>query len=93
LTLSSIQGTKIADPRTIYVRADGGRTYRIGFSNDCNSADTYSLVMHPVDNNGRVCSAIALDISVRTTGERCVPTSLERLSAEEAAALPPKDRP
>jgi hypothetical protein len=93
LTISSIQGSKLADPRTLYVRADGGRTYRIGFAANCNSADSYSLILHPVDNGGQVCHAIGLDVRVRGTGETCTPSSLTRLSREEAAALPAKLKP
>jgi hypothetical protein len=91
--LGNVQGSKLADPRTLYLRADGGRTFRIGFSADCNTGGSYSLILHPVDNSGEVCQAIGLYIAVRDTGERCVPTSLQRLSPEEAAAIPPRDRP
>ena len=76
------------------MRADGGRTYRIGFAANCNSADSYSLVLHPVGNGNQVCRAIGLDVHVRGTGEACTPDSLTRLSprggrrvAGEAQAL------
>ncbi|HVN00699.1 MAG TPA: hypothetical protein VMT68_10850 [Caulobacteraceae bacterium] len=88
-----VENSKLADPRTLYLRADGGRIFRIGFSNDCSTGDTYGLILHPVNNGGEICSAIELDIAVRTTGERCVPTSFARLTPEEAAAIPAKYRP
>jgi hypothetical protein len=89
----NILNSKMPDPRTLYLRADGGRTFKIGFSNDCVAGDIYGLILHPTDNNGSICSAIELDVAVRTTGLRCVPTSLERLSPEETAQIPPKYRP
>ncbi len=91
--LNSISGSTLADASTLYIRADGGRVFRIGFANPCNTASSYTLILHPVSNNGVVCSAIGLDIAVRDTRERCVPSTLERLTPEEAAALPAKVRP
>ncbi|HEY2707419.1 MAG TPA: hypothetical protein VGI95_05140 [Caulobacteraceae bacterium] len=93
ITMGHIQNTKMASPRVLLVRADGGHTFRIGFASDCNSAASFGVVMHPFDNSGQVCQPLALDISVRDTGERCIANSLSRLSDEEVAALPPRLRP
>ncbi len=90
--LRNMQNSKIADPRTLYIRASD-RVYRIEFQNDCNTAQSYSLVLHPADNSGQVCKAIELDVHVRDTGEACVPKSITRLTPDEVAALPAKDRP
>ena len=92
-TLRNISGTTVANPRTVYVRADGGHTYRIEFQSDCSGASSYSLVMHPTDNSGRVCKAIELDVHVRDTGESCIPSRISQLTPDEVAALPPKDKP
>jgi hypothetical protein len=89
----NVLNSKMADPRTLYLRADGGRTFKIGFSNDCVAGDIYGLILHPTANGGEICNAIDLDVAVRETGLRCVPTSLERLSPEEAAQIPLKYRP
>jgi len=91
--VDDIQNSKMDGPRTLYVRADGGRTYRIEFAADCNTAGAYSLVLHPVTNNDQICHAIELNVRVRETGEFCEPRTISRLTPEEAAALPPKVRP
>jgi hypothetical protein len=91
--MSDAGDSKMDGPRTLLIRADGGRIFRIEFAADCNTAETYGVVLHPVDNSGVVCSAIGLDVHARSTGEACVPTSLTRLTPEQAAALPAKVRP
>jgi hypothetical protein len=91
--VGDIQNSKLDGPRTLYVRADGGRTFRIEFANDCNSAATYSLVLHPVNNGDQICQPIELNVRVRDTGEFCEPRSISRLTPDEAAALPAKVRP
>jgi hypothetical protein len=91
--VNNIQGTKLDGPRTLYVRADGGRTYRIEFAADCNSAAAYALVLHPVSNNDQICQAVELNVRVRDTGEMCEPQTISRLTPDEAAALPAKVRP
>jgi hypothetical protein len=90
--VDNIQNSKMDGPRTLYVRADGGRTYRIGFAADCNTAATYSLILHPVNNGNEICKPIELNVRVRETGEFCEPQTLNRLTPEEAAALPAKVR-
>ena len=92
--VNDIQNSKMAGPRTLYVRADGGRTYRIGFAADCNTAAAYSLILHQVNNDtDPICSPVELNVRVRHTGEFCEPSSISRLTPEEAAALPPQVRP
>jgi hypothetical protein len=91
--LENIQNSKMAGPRTLYVRADGGRTFRIEFAGDCNSASSYSLVLHPANNNDQICHAIELNVRVRDTGEFCEPRTMVRLTPDEAAALPARVRP
>jgi hypothetical protein len=91
--LENIQSSKLDGPRTLYVRADGGRTFRIDFAADCNSAAAYSLVLHPVSNNDQICQSIELNVRVRDTGEACEPQTISRLTPDEAAALPAQVRP
>ncbi len=93
LRISHIQSTHFADPHTLFIRADGNQFYRLEFGPPCYDAANETLIVHPFANNDMVCSAIGLNISVRATGERCIPTRLTRLSPDEAAAIPPRDRP
>jgi hypothetical protein len=93
LNLDDIQGQRVANDHTVYLRGGGGAVWRLTFSNNCANAADETLVMNPVTNNGVVCSAIELNVRVRSTGQACVPSSLTRLTPEEAAAIPPRDRP
>jgi len=91
--LSDIGGSKLADPSTLYVRVNGSRVFRIEFENPCPSASTYSLIMHPVNNDDMICRAIELNVSVRDTHESCPPKSLTELTPAQVAALPANVRP
>jgi hypothetical protein len=92
--VNNIQNSKMDGPRTLYVRADGGRTFRIEFAADCNTAAAYSLILHQVNNDTTpICRGIELNVRVRDTGEFCEPRSISRLTPDEAAALPAKVRP
>ncbi|HUZ11984.1 MAG TPA: hypothetical protein VMU93_03920 [Caulobacteraceae bacterium] len=92
LNLGDIQGQRVANDHTVYLR-EGGRIWRLGFANACADARNETLIMHPVANNGVICSAIELNVRVRRTGQACVADSLTRLTPEAAAALPRRDRP
>jgi hypothetical protein len=63
------------------------------FSSDCDSDSNGPLIVNPVDNSGEICSAIGVNISLRETGQRCMPTTLTKLSDDEVAAIPKKDLP
>ena len=91
--LRNINGSKLADARNYYVRTDSGRVFHIEFGSDCLTAHTYPLVVSAVDNSGEICNAIGLNVTVRDTGESCIPTRLNLLSPDEVAALPPNARP
>lgn len=93
LRVSHIQSTRFADPHTLYLRADGNQYYRMNFAASCWDAANETLVIHPFANNDEVCGVSGLNISVRATGIRCIPSSLERLTPDEVAQLPPHDRP
>jgi hypothetical protein len=91
--MSQIVSTRMAGFRTLYMRGGPGEYYRMDFAADCNNLGSEPLVMHPFANNDEICHAIDLNVSVRGTGERCLPTNLTRLTPDEVAAIPPKDRP
>ena len=91
--LNQIQATHLANPRTLYFRTGARTFYRMDFAADCNDMGTEPLIIHPFDNGGQICGAISVDISVRETHQRCLPTSMRRMTAEEVAATPPRDLP
>ena len=92
LTLGLIDGQRVADDHTVYLR-QGRAVWRLGFANDCANAANETLIFHPITNNGVVCHAIDLNVRVRATGQSCIASSLVRLTDEEAAALPKRFQP
>ena len=90
---TQIENTRMVGAHTLYIRTSARTVYRMDFANDCDSDSNGPLIVHPVDNSGQICSAIGVDISVRETGQRCIPTDLARLSPDEVAAIPKKDLP
>ena len=91
--VTQIQNTRMADLRTLYIRTSARTFYRMNFGADCNNLGTEPLVIHPVDNSGDICGAISVDVGVRGTGQRCIPTDLTRLSPDQVAAIPKQDLP
>ena len=90
---NQIQNTRMVHSRVLYIRTSARSFYRMDFANDCDSDSNGPLIVHPVDNNGEICSAIGVNISLRETGQRCMPTTLTKLSDDEVAAIPKKDLP
>ncbi len=91
--LGSVNTTRIVGHREVLFRANGNRVFRMEFSADCNASGNEPLVFHPFDNTDQICHAIDLNVSVRATHEGCIPTSLRRLTPDEVAQIPLKDRP
>jgi hypothetical protein len=91
--LGSLNNTRMVGHREVLFRASGDRIFRMDFSADCNASGNEPLVFHPFSNNDQICRAIDLNVTVRDTHEGCIPTSLRRLTPEEVAQIPPKDRP
>ena len=92
--LSHLDNSRLAqDHRALYLRVYGRQYYRMDFSGSCNSSGNEPLVLRPVDNGDLICHAIDVNVSVRSTHEGCIPTSLRRLTPDEVNAIPPADRP
>ena len=81
------------DHRALYIRTSGRGYYRMDFAGNCNSSGNEPLVIQPVTDSGQVCSAIGVNVSVRDTHERCMPSQLSLLSPDEVAQIPKKDLP
>ena len=90
---SQIENTRMANDRTLYIRTSARRYYRMDFAGDCDAQVNGPLIIHPVSNSGQICSAIGVNVSVRETGQQCLPTQLTRLSPDEVAQIPKKDLP
>jgi hypothetical protein len=90
---TQIENTRMANDRTLYIRTSARGFYRMDFANDCDAEANGPLIIHPVSNSGQICSAIGVNVSVRETGQQCLPTQLTRLSPDEVASIPKKDLP
>ena len=83
----------VEDHRAMYLRVHGNQYFRMDFSSACNRSGNEPLVVSSVGSPDLICHAIDLNVSVRDTHEGCIPTSLRRLTPDEVASIPPKDRP
>jgi hypothetical protein len=91
---TQIMNTRMSrDHRALYIRTSGRGYYRMDFASDCNHSGDEPLVIQPVSNSGQVCSAIGLNVSVRETHERCMPTQLALLTPDEVSQIQKKDLP
>lgn len=83
----------VGDDHTLYFDVAGRSVYRVVMSNNCLAGVVSSdpLVLRDRVGTGRVCSKMDLDVGVR--GNRCIVDHLQKLTPEEAAALPRKIKP
>jgi hypothetical protein len=93
IRMNQIMNTRMVHSRVLYIRTSARTFYRMDFSSDCDSDSNGPLIIHPIDNSGEICSAIGVNISVRETGQRCLPSELTKLTADEVATIPKKDLP
>ena len=90
---SQMNNSRMSDNnRVMYIRAYGNQFFRMDFSDSCNRSGNEPLIVRPV-NDDLICHAIDLTISVRSTHEGCIPTSLTKLTPDEVAQIPARDRP
>ncbi|MFL5296869.1 MAG: hypothetical protein ACJ798_10860 [Phenylobacterium sp.] len=90
---SDIRNHTVGDDHTMYFDVGGRGVYRAVMSNSCLASAVSSdpIVMVDRTGSGRICRKIDLDVAVR--GTRCIVDRLERLTPEEVAALPKRQRP
>lgn len=92
--LNQLKSLKADGPRTLYAIVDAHTVFRIDLDNDCSGLGdgTDSAIIRPLSSN-HICSALAMNISVRETGQRCMARTMTRLTDDEVAALPKSVRP
>jgi hypothetical protein len=90
---TQIESTRMPNDRVLYIRTSARGYYRMDFAGDCDANANGPLIIHPFSNSGQICSAIGVDVSVRETGQRCLPTQLTPLTPAEVAQIPKKDLP
>ena len=92
-----IQNILAPDDHTIYLRVRNNAIYRIDTVSECPELpfNDGRISLQTTPGSSTVCHAIDLDLRVFNHGVStpCLIKSLHKLTPEEAAALPKKDRP
>jgi|GEM_PF-336370 len=98
-----IDNHRVADDHTLYIRVANRDVYRLEMAGSCLAAASSSdpLVIREPPGVPYACRPIDLDISIARGGLGlgggtpipCIVKSMTRLTPDEVAALPPRDRP
>ena len=93
--LRSMDSTRAADARTLYAKV-GRDTWRFDMAGAClSTVSSDGLIIEPIGGRSTACGPLDLNIKARNGGiaTPCIIKSLTKLTPDEAAALPKKDRP
>jgi hypothetical protein len=95
---TQFQNWKAPDPRTIFIRVNMNRYFRLDLSGECPELvwpDSH-LITH-VRGSDSICSALDWDLKVSQgingIPEACIVKTMTELTPAQAAAIPPKFRP
>jgi hypothetical protein len=97
-----INSHQVADDHTLYIRVANRDVYRLEMAGACLAGASSSdpLVMREPPGVAFACRPIDLDISIARGGlgmggvpTPCIVQSMTRLTPEQVAALPARDRP
>ena len=93
-----IRNHTIESKSSALINVEGRSVYRIGVSGSCFAGATSSdpLVIRNPPGSTTVCKPIDLDLGVKIAGgptNRCIVSSITKLTPEEVSALPRKLRP
>lgn len=94
--LSDLGGHRIAGPDTLYYSVRRKEVYKFTFSGSCLAGVTNSdpLILEPLGASSQICKPLDLNLGVGgPISRRCIIKSIERLTPEQAAALPKKLKP
>ncbi len=94
--LSDLGGHTIASSDTLYYSVRRKEVYKFTFSGSCLAGVTTSdpLVLEPLGASSQICKPMDLNLGVAgPITRRCIIKSIERLTPEQAAALPKKLKP
>ena len=93
--LRNMDNTRASDARTLYAKV-GRDTWRFDMAGAClSTVSSDGLIVEPVGGRSTVCGPLDLNIKARNGGVTvpCIVRSLNKLTPEQAAALPKSDRP
>jgi len=96
-SMQQLQSTRPDGDQRIYARVNLHDVYRLDLAFRCPAlADREGIVLVPAGGEDNICGPLDLDLRAREVGggsTPCMIKSITKLTAEEAAALPPKVRP
>ena len=83
------------DNRNIFVKLNTGAVFQVTLVGDCPGLTTYRVLAFDTDFNDQMCNGRPATIITRSGAGplHCAVKSIRALTAEEAAALPDKQRP
>lgn len=93
---ADVNGFNAPDNHTVYIRVGVRDIYRLDLMTDClDLTFRQSLGLKGSPASPWICSPLDAEIVYHETGmhEHCPVTAIHKLTPEEAAALPKKDRP
>ena len=93
---SEVNGFRAPNNRTVYLRVGVKDVWKLDLMTDCiNLTFRESLGLESLPGDPWVCSPLEATVIYRDNGfhQRCPVTAMHKLTADELAALPKKDRP
>jgi hypothetical protein len=92
------QGWKAPNDHTIYLGVSGHKIYRLDLAGACPELTWPSarLISRDRVGAGSICSPLDFDLKVSLEGgvaTPCIVEHMTQLTSDEAAAIPPRDRP
>jgi hypothetical protein len=92
-----IEGFNAPDESTVYIRVNVNEIYRLKLFAPCPNVNwDQSIALQNRSGSSWICNPLDAELLVRDPGlglQRCPVTEMRKLTPEEAAALPKKDRP
>jgi len=96
-SMRQLESTRPDGDQRIYARVNLHDVYRLDLAFRCPAlTDQEGIVLVPAGGEDNICGPLDLDLRAREVGggsTPCMIKSITKLTAEEAAALPPKVKP
>ena len=93
----NVESFNAPDDHTVYLRVGVNDIYRLSLMTEClDLTFRQGIGLEDQPANAFICSPLEATIVYRAAGgipQRCPVTAIHKLTPEEAAALPKKDRP
>jgi hypothetical protein len=95
--VSQFENWRGGGDRTMYIRVSGNQFYRLEMANNCSELTAPGVMLINKFHGSSVCSPLDWDIRVKEVpggiSTPCIVKTMTRLSPDEVAALPKKQKP